>query len=403
MFKTKNILILSLIALTSCAKLEAVSSGIVETGNETAQQVDEVVSSGKAVQLAQDMNVRYLKNGILELKTDIPYGTKLEIPEEAETVHYDFRNDTGGLSRSSTGFIAQVKIVSVPKESVSRFTVQKIKELNNTSGGLFISASIVGSVPVVAGESYAAIQASLPGAGFNQYYSSIGKPKFTFTKSVATRFGERLNKPPTRMIAADESLKWQKIYSEIKKAVDRTVSTKKAYMVIDKDKAVQASIDFENKGVISTTGAWSVAVLGTATRHGFANVPCAETQSEILRQAYKRAGYKVTDDFNKSRGNELIWSAGTASVKGFSMSLYKAGFIPWDASKYRPPVGAFLMHGSGMSPGHTYIAAGDDGQIIVDNGAPQGRDLRKTSAKSIDLQYLTGVFFLPPGITPKSW
>ncbi|MNL85016.1 hypothetical protein D3C87_2131790 [compost metagenome] len=61
------------------------------------------------------------------------------------------------------------------------------------------------------------------------------------------------------------------------------------------------------------------------------------------------------------------------------------------------------MNGSGLTPGHTYIAAGDDGMIIVDNGAPQGRDLRKTTEKTISIMYQTGVFFLPPGITPATW
>jgi hypothetical protein len=65
--------------------------------------------------------------------------------------------------------------------------------------------------------------------------------------------------------------------------------------------------------------------------------------------------------------------------------------------------GAVLMNGSGVSPGHTYISANDDGTIIVDNGAPQGRDLKKTSASIIGMMFQTGVFFLPPGINPSLW
>ena len=173
-------------------------------------------------------------------------------------------------------------------------------------------------------------------------------------------------------------------------------------MIMDISAATQASINFEKTGAILPTGAWTIATQGTAVRHGFANVPCAETQSEILRQAYTRAGYQVTDDFNTAKGNQLIWS-NTAAVVNFSKALYTAGWIPWDSTIYKPMTGSFLMNGSGLSPGHTYISAGDDGRIIVDNGAPQGRDLRKTSQSTIDMQYQTGVFFLPPGIIPAKW
>lgn len=121
-----------------------------------------------------------------------------------------------------------------------------------------------------------------------------------------------------------------------------------------------------------------------------------------MRQAYQRAGYRVTEDFSKAKGNELLWS-NSAAVVNFSMALYKAGWIPWDSTIYRPIVGSFLMNGSGLTPGHTYISAGDDGMIIVDNGAPQGRDLRKTTEKTISIMFQTGVFFLPPGINPPMW
>lgn len=401
--KSIRLLMVSLMFLGSCAKMDISSTGINESGDESATEFPTGDFSQKGLQLTQDINVRYLKSNVLELKIDVPNGTKISIPDNFETVHYDYRNATGGLSRSSTGFVAQVKIVSVPAAYQTKFTQQKINELNATNGGLYISASVIGSAPVVVGERYSVVQPSTPGPGHMKFYSGNGKPKFTFTKSVTARFGARLNKAvPESSLSAAQRMKWNKIYSELKKAVDRTVATPKSYLIMEKSKAVQASIDFENKGIISPMGAWSVAVLGTATRHGFANVPCAETQSEILRQAYQRAGYSITTDFNTQKGNPLIWS-NTAAVVNFSMGLYKAGWVPWDASKYKAPVGAFLMHGSGKSPGHTYIAAGNNGQTIVDNGAPQGRDLRKTSEKSIDMQYLTGVFFLPPGINPSAW
>ncbi len=98
----------------------------------------------------------------------------------------------------------------------------------------------------------------------------------------------------------------------------------------------------------------------------------------------------------------MIWS-NTAAVVNFSMALYKAGWVPWDSTMYRPITGAFLMNGSGLTPGHTYISGGDDGMIIVDNGAPQGRDLRKTTDSTISMMFETGVFFLPPGINPPVW
>ena len=77
--------------------------------------------------------------------------------------------------------------------------------------------------------------------------------------------------------------------------------------------------------------------------------------------------------------------------------------VPWEASKYVPPAGAFMMHASGQTPGHTYMIAGDEGRFIIDNGMPQGRDLRGTSKKILEIMYRHGVFFLPPGINPQAW
>src|SRR5690606_9487842 len=131
-------------------------------------------------------------------------------------------------------------------------------------------------------------------------------------------------------------------------------------LMIDQAEANKWSKDYEATGAVAPMGAWTIAVNATAVRHGFPNVPCAEFQSEILREAYQRAGYPVSNDFNSTKGNKLIWT-NTASVIGFSQALYAAGWIPWDPNIYRPIVGAFMMHGSGQSPGHTYISGGDDG------------------------------------------
>lgn len=409
----KLILLFPLLGLLACAKAQEWPS-IDESGNETASVVPAIptveepqrapVASGGTQKLIlnQAMMLRYEKSGVLESKVELPVGTQIEVPENYEIKHLDFRNSSGGVERSSTGFLYPVKIISVAPEFVSQFSPARISEINRTSGGLFIFASIVGSIQGSEG-SFAVVQAVTPGVGFLKYYESSGKPKFTYTNSVKKRFGPGLNKgvDPAKISSVVKE-KSQRIYNELVKAVNRTQETPKSYLMMDAAEAKQWSINFEKNGMISTTGAWAIATQGTAVRHGFANVPCAEFQSELLRQAYQRAGYRVTDDFSKAKGNELIWS-NSAAVVNFSMALYKAGWIAWDSTLYRPIVGSFLMNGSGLTPGHTYISAGDDGMVIVDNGAPQGRDLRKTTEKTISIMFQTGVFFLPPGINPPVW
>ncbi|WP_374077000.1 hypothetical protein [Bdellovibrio bacteriovorus] len=410
---TKFIVLLSLVGLMACARSEDWPA-LDESGDEIASVVDgeettnatptpaPAPSASQKLLLSQAMTVRYEKSGILESKVELPEGTQIEVPLNYEVKHLDYRNSNGGIERSSTGFLYPIKVVSVAPQYASSFPQSKIDDINRTAGGLFIFASLVGNLEGTNG-SFAVVSAATPGAGFLKYYNPSGKPKFKYTNSVTKRFGPRLNKgiDPNSLSAFDKA-KWQSIYNELKKAVNRTVATPKSYLMMDKAKATQASIDFEKKGIISTVGAWSIATQGTAVRHGFPNVPCAEFQSELLRQAYQRAGYRVTDDFNATKGNKLIWS-NTAAVVNFSMALYKAGWVAWDSTLYRPIVGSFLMNGSGLTPGHTYTSAGDDGMLIVDNGAPQGRDLRKTTEKTISIMYQTGVFFLPPGINPPVW
>nr|BFD61549.1 hypothetical protein BdHM001_02300 [Bdellovibrio sp. HM001] len=370
---------------------------------DPAPDVPEVpVTASQKLLLNQAMTLRYEKAGILENKIELPEGTQIEIPANYEVKHLDYRTSSGGVERSSTGFIYPVKVVSVLSQYQSQFTAAKIAEINKTSGGLFIFASIVGNLQGTEGN-FAVVTAAALGDGFIKNFNASGKPKFNYTSSVMKRFGERLNKglnPDT--MKSETRAKYQAIFNELKKAVNRTVATPKSYLMMDKAVATQWSINFEKTGVISTSGAWSIATQGTAVRHGFSNVPCAEFQSELLRQAYQRAGYRVADDFNKAKGNQLIWSS-TAAVVNYSMALYKAGWVPWDATKYRPILGSIMMNGAGYTPGHTYISAGDDGMIIVDNGAPQGRDLRKTTDKTISIMYQVGVFFLPPGINPPAW
>jgi hypothetical protein len=413
----KNYLSTAIITLvilsTSCGQFKtAVGPAIDETGDEIATPVPNNSSTSnpgdtaqkQSLKITTDMNVRYLKSNVLEAITELPTGAIVSVGDNSQLFNYDYRNSEGGLTRSSTGFLSNIIIVSVPAAYASKFPASKIKSLNETEGGLHMSASIAGTATdTVSGADYSVITPTAAGAGFLALYNATGKPKFSYSKSIAKRFGTQMNKViEMNSLALDTQKKYNAIYNELKLAVNRTVASKKSYMIMDVSAATQASINFEKTGAILKTGAWTIATQGTAVRHGFANVPCAETQSEILRQAYTRAGYKVTDDFNASKGNPLIWS-NTAAVVNFSKALYTAGWIPWDSTIYKPLVGAFLMNGSGISPGHTYISAGDDGRIIVDNGAPQGRDLRKTSQSSINMQYQTGVFFLPPGIIPPKW
>ncbi len=409
----KNIFTAALVTLfvlsTSCGQIKtATGPAIDETGDEIATPVPSD-NSNNSVQkqnfkITTDMNVRYLKSNVFEAITELPTGAIVSIGDDSQLFNYEFRNSSGGLTRSSTGFLSHITIVSVPAAYASEFPASRIESLNATAGGLYMSASISGTATsTISGSDYPIISPATPGAGFLALYNASGKPKFSYTKSITKRFGTQVNKAISMdSLSIDNQKKYTAIYNELKKAVDRTVASKKAYMIMDKSAATQASINFEKTGAILQTGAWTIATQGTAVRHGFANVPCAETQSEILRQAYTRAGYKVTDDFNTTKGNQLIWS-NTAAVVNFSKALYTAGWIPWDSTIYKPMTGSFLMNGSGLSPGHTYISAGDDGRIIVDNGAPQGRDLRKTSQSTIDMQYQTGVFFLPPGIIPAKW
>ncbi|AHZ85896.1 hypothetical protein AB1A81_01220 [Bdellovibrio bacteriovorus] len=418
---TKSLLLAALLILAACAPANDFPA-IDETGNESASIVPptpEVESpeeeaggntgagGGSAVAsqkllLNQAMTLRYEKSGILENKVELPPGTQIEVPSNYEVKHLDYRTSSGAIERSSTGFLYPVKIVSVTDAFKTQFPQSKIDEINKTSGGLFVFASIVGNLEGTEGN-FAVVQAASPGEGFLKYYQPSGKPKFNYVTSVTKRFGAKLNQgvKPESMSAAQRE-KYQSIFAELQKAVNREVATPKSYLMIDKKVATQRSIDFEKTGAITTTGAWSIATQGTAVRHGFANVPCAEFQSELLRQAYQRAGYRVTDDFNKTKGNQLIWSS-TAAVVNYSMALYKAGWIAWDSTKYRPILGAIMMNGAGYTPGHTYISGSNDGLIIVDNGAPQGRDLRKTTDKTISIMFQVGVFFLPPGINPPAW
>jgi hypothetical protein len=314
----------------------------------------------------------------------------------------DYRTPAGKIERSSTGFIADVKIIKFPDGAAAPFTAGFAEKLNATPGGVFISAGIVSELQGTEGD-FPVLRPSAPSDGFNENYEPSGRPKFDVSNSVRKRFGDRLNKgvDPATQTAAERG-KWTKIFAEMKRVANRMAPTPKALIMIDKELAWKRMSDFEATGVIPTSGAWTIAVKATAVKHDFASVPCAETMSEFVREAYQRAGYDVKQDFNEAKKNRLFWDS-SAAVVNFSKALYVAGWIPWDTREYRPPTGALMMNGAGETPGHTYISAGDDGRFIVDNGAPQGRDLRASSAKIINMMYSHGVFFLPPGINPRQW
>lgn len=159
-----------------------------ESGNETASAVPTaptedtteapaVVSTGtQKLLLNQAMTLRYEKSGILESKVELPAGTQIEVPENYEIKHLDFRNSSGGIERSSTGFLYPIKVLSVTSAFASQFPTTRIAEVNRTAGGLFLFASIVGSIQGTEG-SFAPVVGGVPGAGFLAHYGPSGKPK----------------------------------------------------------------------------------------------------------------------------------------------------------------------------------------------------------------------------------
>lgn len=269
-----------------------------------------------------------------------------------------------------------------------------------------------------------------------EYYHDSGRPRASrmrsFINKIVKRFSISWNKriefkaindhpeAAFHTMSANELKKWRAIQREMMAFADRTRAFDLKYTYIgnsvradDLKEANSWSIRIEeNYGVSPLFGAWDVAVLGTARRKKFEPTPCAEFASEVIRQAYKRAGYEFADDFKPGMHTRLAvifhkstW--GPQSVRGLGDRLAKAGWIPWDPTRYRPVTGAIGMHGEATTPGHAYIIGGSDGSIIVDNGHPLGLDLRTTSTKHktnfIPRQYSHSVFWLPPGILPEAW
>lgn len=355
--------------------------------------------STKTVTLSEAYNLRTLKAGVLETVDTLPVGAEVEVVDGG-TINYPYRNDAGQSAFSSTGFLQITSIQKVPSSTLS---AARIAELMKLSGGLYVS-SLVGQSTGETGLTIPALTDKSPGAGFQKYFSDSGKPKVSYSASMVKRFGSLLNKGLTMdQLSASDRTKWSKIMAEMQKATDRTKAVPRTMMFVDTALGQSRSLDFEKKKTVSKEGAWTIAVEGTAKRLGFANVPCAEFVSEVIREAYARAGYSHFDDFNDARGNRLDYYAGAAAVVNLTDFLANAGWIPWDPSVYVPPVGVPMMHATAKTPGHAYLSGGENGRYIVDNGTPQGRDLRASTENTISIMYQHGVFFLPPGFIPAKW
>lgn len=346
--------------------------------------------------LEQKMTLYHEKKGILEPLETLPEGAIIELLPGFEVRNLPHRNVNNKLTYSTTGFITPIRLIKVPDMAETR-----MNELNQIEGGLYLSASLLQSIESDEGDFAPLAPAAEINPEYLELFEATGQPKFGYTPGLKRRFGDKLN---AGVADLDEKtkIKYTKIMNELVRAVSREQPSPKDLMMMNRSLAQFHSMEYERSGLIAPKGAWSIAVAVTAVRHGFANTPCAEFASEVIRQAYKRAGYDITEDFNKDKGNQLIWHK-TASVRGLSRALFKAGWTVWSTKEYRPPVGAVMLNGVGQTPGHVFFAAGHDGRWIVDNGSPQGRDLQKTQLKTLSSLYKAGAFMLPPGITPRPW
>ncbi len=398
-FKFKIVLLILGLSLSSSLSFSMSQQPLSTTSSDFIPRP--VDPSEYEIFLNKNSEIYKLEGNLLVYIATLPKSSGIRILKEDPMSYLDYKDSTGVVKRNSSGFNTSIYLFQIPESVKKNWTSDKINLINKTYGGLFISSVDVSDSLV--GEPIAPLKDSSPGSGYLQYYNLEGKPKFNYTKSITKRFGSQLNK----IILWDDLKeevreKSERIYNELHRFADRSKESEYKLLFIEQNLANKYSLAYEKNNIISLFGAFSIAVKATAVRHDFANVPCAEFMSEVLRQAYARSGYDLFEDFNSAKGNKLIWNQ-TASVVGFSKALAIAGWIPWDGSIYIPPVGALLMNGSGISPGHTYIAAGDNGAWIVDNGAPRGKNLKTVSGKIIGNQFQTGVFFLPPGLLPLKW
>jgi hypothetical protein len=331
--------------------------------------------------LEENEILRILQSGVLEKSRSVPKGTLLSVQKPLQYVTYSYRDEKNRIKRSSNGFLAKAHI---PGSQISYYVSSHVLAYSTNPR--------IDPLPVFK-----------PQKDYLLNYTHEGKPLVNFSESFRKRFGDRLNlNLSLEQLPAQQRKKWQSIYNELAELADRSRPTDAKLLFMDREDALQASVDYEERGYVPSGGAWTIAVKATAVRHGFPNVPCAEFMSQIIRQSYERAGYSAIEDFNIEKSNPLIYS-NTALVVNLGKALFIAGWIPWDSAAYQPKQGAIMLNAYGLSPGHAYLISSDKGQVIVDNGAPRGRDLRMTSDSVIKMMYQNGVFFLPPGILPKHW
>ncbi len=347
------------------------------------------------ITIDSETNLRTLKENVLEVVHLLKTGDVIEVVKSVQPVVHNYRTSDGKIEFASTGFYPKVKIIK------SSLTEQAQKELNALETGLYVTTIVIsesGNGTVIK-----PLTTHAPGEGFQKFYQDSGKPKVTWTVGTMKRLPNLNQRVEWATLTEAERKKWSAIMGELERVADRTRKSPRDLLIIDKATAEAQSLDFEKNKKVQKKGAWSIAVNGTAKRKGFEEVPCAEFVSEVIRQAYARAGYSHFDDFNSKNSNTLNYENGAAMVRYLSLYLARAGWIPWDSAKYAPAIGAIMMHTTGISPGHTYISAGSYGRFIIDNSSPHGRDLRVASRNTIEMMYQHGAFFLPPGFTPETW
>lgn len=370
------------------------------------------------IQTERPVTVYCLLKDSMKLKhvRSVPVGTTIAFVPPLRTSLYEFEDDR----RETSGFYSGLSIVGVELPSSCLREEGWVASMLDVDAGPY-----TGIMPPLEQEEQGDER-------FREYYHESGRPRSSrlrpFIDKVAKRFSlswnkriefERINDHPESALAhlsVSELRKWRAIYRELAAFADRTREFDLKYLYIG---SYNRAEDFEqarewstfgekNYGLSAMFGAWDVAVIGTAQRLGFGATPCAEFASEVIRQAYKRAGYDFTKDFKPGLHTQLVVTFDKNTWgRGLGERLAKAGWIPWDPTRIMPMTGAIAMHGEATTPGHTYIIGGADGRIIVDNAHPLGLDLRGTSKRHktnfIPRQYLHSVFWLPPGILPQAW
>lgn len=179
---TAMLAVLIVQASPSVVRAEVPVPAIVETGDESAHVVvDEREAEGDpsfaatTYELEQDTNLWYEVKDVLHLRIEVPAGARISIPKNHEFSIMKYRTANGKIENSTTGFISPVRIVSVPKDRENDFPVSKIKTWNETPGGLFVTAAIIGRVGGVKGE-FAPIEGAQPGTGFRRHFDVSGRP-----------------------------------------------------------------------------------------------------------------------------------------------------------------------------------------------------------------------------------